>query len=287
MTDSRSIDLSVEVPGTPEEVWDTIATGPGVGSWFVPMEVDERVGGEVVMDFGPSFGKETATVTAWEPPNRFAYQSGGDRPLAYEWLVEARDGGTCVVRLVNSGFGAGEEWDGDFEGMSNGWRLFLDNLRVQLTHFRNRRAMAIIPTVMVKGSNAAAWSALCAALGVPEGLSEGERLRASGDDVPVLSGTVARGRADAGGERSTTSCSTSRRKAPPSSPPRAAASGWPAACTCTCTGPWTMGSGRPGSRGCPPRSVSRRRWSSRLGRGGRARRTSTVRRRARPRRRRR
>jgi uncharacterized protein YndB with AHSA1/START domain len=190
MTDSRSIDLSVEVPGTLEEVWDTIATGPGVGSWFVPMEVDERIGGEVAMDFGPSFGKETATVTAWEPPNRFSYQSGGDRPLAYEWLVEARDGGTCVVRLVNSGFGAGEEWDGDFEGMSNGWRLFLDNLRVQLTHFRNRRAVAIIPTVMVKGPNAAVWSALCAALGVPEGLSEGERLRASGADVPVLSGTV-------------------------------------------------------------------------------------------------
>jgi uncharacterized protein YndB with AHSA1/START domain len=190
MTDSRSIDLSVEVPGTPEEVWDTIATGPGVGSWFVPMEVDERVGGEVVMDFGPSFGTQTATVTSWEPPNRFAYQSGGERPLAYEWLVEARDGGTCVVRLVNSGFGAGEEWDGDFDGMSNGWRLFLDNLRVHLTHFRNRRAVAIIPTVMVKGSNAAAWSALCRALGVPAGLSEGERLRASGDGVPVLSGTV-------------------------------------------------------------------------------------------------
>lgn len=190
MTDSRSIDLSVEVPGTPEEVWDTIATGPGIGSWFVPMEVDGRVGGDVVMDFGSSFGKETATITAWEPPYRFAFQSSGDRPLAYEWLVEARDGGTCVVRLVNSGFGTGEEWDGDFDGMSNGWRLFLDNLRVQLTHFRNRRAVAIIPTVMVKGSNAAAWSALCAALGVPEDLSEGERLRTSGDAVPVLSGTV-------------------------------------------------------------------------------------------------
>jgi hypothetical protein len=40
----RSIAVEVEVAGTPEEVWEAIATGPGVSSWFVPTEVDETAG---------------------------------------------------------------------------------------------------------------------------------------------------------------------------------------------------------------------------------------------------
>ena len=32
----RSVQAEVEVPGTPEEVWEAIATGPGITSWFVP-----------------------------------------------------------------------------------------------------------------------------------------------------------------------------------------------------------------------------------------------------------
>lgn len=192
MTD-RVIDLSVEVPGTVEEVWQAIATGPGITSWFIPHSVDGRPGGSVTMDFGPDFGRETATVTAWEPPHRVVFQGGEtDRGpgLAYEWLVEASGGGTCVVRLVNSGFGPGEEWDADFDGMNTGWEIFLANLRLHLTHFRGRTARAVIPTVMTPGPGAAAWSRLCAALGVPEALAVGDRFATTGAGVPALTGRV-------------------------------------------------------------------------------------------------
>jgi len=40
----RSVQVEVEVPGTPEEVWQAIATGPGISSWFVPAEFEERDG---------------------------------------------------------------------------------------------------------------------------------------------------------------------------------------------------------------------------------------------------
>ena len=43
----RYVEAEVEVPGTPEEVWRAIATGPGISSWFVPTQVEERVGGKV------------------------------------------------------------------------------------------------------------------------------------------------------------------------------------------------------------------------------------------------
>ena len=34
----RYVQAEVEVPGTPEQVWQAIATGPGISSWFVPTE---------------------------------------------------------------------------------------------------------------------------------------------------------------------------------------------------------------------------------------------------------
>ena len=49
----RSIQVEVEVPGTPEQVWQAIATGPGVSSWFVPTDVEEKAGGTIVSRFGP------------------------------------------------------------------------------------------------------------------------------------------------------------------------------------------------------------------------------------------
>jgi hypothetical protein len=34
----RSVQVEVEVPGTPEEeVWQAIATGPGISSWLCPL----------------------------------------------------------------------------------------------------------------------------------------------------------------------------------------------------------------------------------------------------------
>ena len=46
-TGRRSVQTEVEVPGTPEEVWQAIATGPGISSWFrqpVPSPVRHRCG---------------------------------------------------------------------------------------------------------------------------------------------------------------------------------------------------------------------------------------------------
>jgi uncharacterized protein YndB with AHSA1/START domain len=189
----RSIDLSIEVPGTVEEVWEAIATGPGISSWFIPHEVDGRPGGEVVMDFGPQFGRETATVESWEPPSRVVFRGPDSERgpgLAYEWLVEAASGDSCIVRFVNSGFGPGAEWDADFDGMSTGWRIFLENLRLHLSHFRGQRARPIIPTAMTSGPGEEAWTRLCAALGVPPTLTAGDRFVTDGPGVPVLAGRV-------------------------------------------------------------------------------------------------
>ena len=71
----RSVQVEVEVPGTPEEVWQVIATGPGISSWFVPAKFEERDGRPVAvtMNFGPGM-ESRAAVTAWDPPRMFAAQ---------------------------------------------------------------------------------------------------------------------------------------------------------------------------------------------------------------------
>lgn len=181
--EGRRIEVSIEVPGTPEEVWQAIATGPGITSWFVPTEVDEHEGGAVRRHFG-EMGTDDGRVVAWEAPRRVVFEGGASmgRPLAFEWTVEAASGDTCTVRLVNTGFGDGEEWDGDFDGMSMGWRLFIENLRLHLTHFRSQRATAAVPMAMVAGPNERAWSALCAAFGIPDRLGEGDAVSLPGRD---------------------------------------------------------------------------------------------------------
>lgn len=195
MTDneSHSIELEIEVPGTPEEVWRAIATGPGITSWYVPHTVTEEEGGAATARFGPGPEMEVAgRVAAWEPPHRVVFDGGeGVGGLAFEWLVEARDGGTCIVRLVNSGFGDGGEWDDQFDAMTDGWKMFLTNLQLHLTHFAGQSASASLPGAVWPGAGDAAWAKLCAGLGIATKPSEGDRLEARVPDGPSLSGVVA------------------------------------------------------------------------------------------------
>lgn len=190
--DSRSIELEVEVPGTPEEVWRAIATGPGISSWYVPHRVEEREGGSAVASFGPGPEMQVpGRVAVWEPPSRIVFDGGEGVPgLAFEWLVESRSGGTCVVRLVNSGFASGEEWDAQYDGMVEGWQLFLTNLRLHLEHFRGRTATAMLPSAAWPGTRRVAWPTLCAALGIASDPEIGDRVEVGAADAPSLAGAV-------------------------------------------------------------------------------------------------
>src|SRR5262245_37552969 len=110
----RSVQVEIEVPGTPEEVWQAIATGPGISAWFVPTEFEERDGKTVAVKVNMSPGMESrSAVTAWEPPRKWAAHSdgwvSGMPPIAHEWSVEARGGGICIGRIVQSLFASTDD----------------------------------------------------------------------------------------------------------------------------------------------------------------------------------
>ena len=65
----------------------------------------------------------------------------GSPPIANEWSVEARGGGLCIVRFVQSLFASTDDWDDQLEAaaMPHGLRFFR-TLRIYLTHFRGQRS---------------------------------------------------------------------------------------------------------------------------------------------------
>ena len=189
----RSIQVEVEVPGTPEEVWQAIATGACISSWFVPTEFEVRDGKPVAvtMNFGPGM-ESRAAITTWDPPRKFAGQGegwGGSPPIATEWSVEARAGGVCVVRVVNSLFASADDWDNQLEGTENGWPGFFRTLRIYLTHFRGQRSAIMQLMAPAAGTEAEAWETLTAALGL-KGLSVGQRWTAPASGTPALRGVA-------------------------------------------------------------------------------------------------
>jgi uncharacterized protein YndB with AHSA1/START domain len=186
----RSVQAEVEVSGTPEEVWQAIASGPGISSWFVPTRIDGRVGGTATSSFGPGNSMDAvAKITVWEPPKRFVAETQ-DAPgtVATEWTVEAKAGGTCTVRVVHSWFASTDDWDDQFEGHSHGWLAFFQILRLYLAHFRGQPCSPVQLMATSTEAKEKAWDLLVQPLGLATA-SVGARVSAP-VDAPELSGVV-------------------------------------------------------------------------------------------------
>jgi uncharacterized protein YndB with AHSA1/START domain len=187
----RSVQVEVEVPGTPEEVWRAISTGRGISSWFVPTKVEEELGGKITFNFGPGMDS-TATITAWEPPVRFAAEDrwGGEEGpmIATEWFVEARSGGVCLVRVVHSLFSETDDWDNQLEGTEGGWPLYFRVLRLYMTQFRGMQGSSMVATGFSSESPTQSLNKLMQMLSLT-GLRAGQKFQ-TGGDAPQISGIV-------------------------------------------------------------------------------------------------
>ncbi len=124
----RSVQVEVEVPGTPEEVGQTIATGPGISSWFVPAEFEMR-DGKLALYLRALTGVALlillASARAQEPPKPGKEHDHLKR-LVGTWNAETESGkGTMTYKM-----GLGGLWlIGDFEGEFGGMKFqgkFLD-----------------------------------------------------------------------------------------------------------------------------------------------------------------
>jgi uncharacterized protein YndB with AHSA1/START domain len=139
---ARSIRIEKEVDAAPEEAFRILTDPSEVGRWFpLEAEIDPRVGGRVWLSWGPGCEGE-APIHIHEPPARFGWtenygtdEAGRPIEVAVDFHVESREGVT-VVRLVQSGFSASEDWDAMYDALVDGWSYFMFNLQHYIAHHR-------------------------------------------------------------------------------------------------------------------------------------------------------
>jgi uncharacterized protein YndB with AHSA1/START domain len=191
MTHEFEVSKEIALDATPEQVWEAIATGPGVDSWFMGRsEIDPQVGGKNRLTMAGR--TEESTVTTWEPGSHLAFRTP-DGPegtfMAFEYLIEGRDGGGTVLRLVHSGF-LGDDWETEYEAMQEGWNLYLHKLEVYLTHFPGRTATTVSAFRPGAGPSARAVETLKREMGLTGEVKEGDRVHLEVPGLEPVEGVV-------------------------------------------------------------------------------------------------
>jgi uncharacterized protein YndB with AHSA1/START domain len=192
MTHPFEIGLDTTLPASPDQVWEAIATGPGIDSWFMGRnELEPREGGRAAMEVGGQ--RDEAVVTAYEPGKRLALRTAtaaDGRFMAFEYLIEGRDGGSTVLRLVHSGL-LGDDWQDEYDALRRGWPFHLHTLREYLAHFPGRVAVPVFAVVPPGGRPAPeVRAALLRGLSLTVPVAVGARAHAEPADLPPLDGEV-------------------------------------------------------------------------------------------------
>lgn len=120
------LEKSIELNASPEQVWNALTNPTELIKWF-PLEarVTPGLGGKVFVSWGPEFEGE-GEIIAWQPGKRFAWKNVFG---TVEFLIESR-GGKTVLRLVQSAFLSGEDWENEWSASTDyGWGFMLLSLQ--------------------------------------------------------------------------------------------------------------------------------------------------------------
>jgi uncharacterized protein YndB with AHSA1/START domain len=188
MTHPFEVRNEFTVDATPEQVWEAITSGPAVDSWLMGRSEIDSASKTTTFDM---FGQvSTGRITAWEPGRHYAVQEDENPDgtfAAFEWLIESRDGGGAVVRVVHSG-SLGDDWEAEYNGLSVGDSAYMTKLAVYLKHFAPRPAKnsLFLPGPVTKDS----WAAMTAAVGAGADAAAGQPARLSVPGIEPADGTV-------------------------------------------------------------------------------------------------
>ncbi len=161
---TKDIDLTIEIDADAETVWRAISDGEEISRWFpLNAEVEPGVGGKYRIDWGPGCGGQ-GTITDWEEGVRLRYEEewpGVDIevPVTVEYTIESRDGKT-IVRMVNAGFSAEDDWADYLDTIDSGWRYFMWNLKVYVERHAGTPRRMVWDRRKIAVDKAGAWDRL-------------------------------------------------------------------------------------------------------------------------------
>ncbi len=160
-----------ELPATPEQVWEAVATGPGNLRWLFPMEIEPWEGGAVSR--GPS------TVTVWEPPWRFTCRHENEDGFSSDlnYRIEARDGGRTILRTVIRWVHSGtvdDGWETRTDAADKHTDFYHHTLGQYLRYFSGRPATYVQVQQPAGATEANAFTVLRRGLGLTNDVAEGD-----------------------------------------------------------------------------------------------------------------
>lgn len=192
----RSVERTIEIAASPEAVWNALTQADELTRWF-PLEAGVRPGsgGSIRMSWRDRFTSDSA-VSVWEPERHLCmeFPQDGLGRLMTDFYLAGR-GGATVLRVVTSGFGEGDAWDENYEGVRTGWNFELRGLRHYLERHRGRDRAAAWAHASYPFAVAEAWQRLTGPGGLFGGaglpvLAEGEPYSLVTSGGATLSGQV-------------------------------------------------------------------------------------------------
>jgi uncharacterized protein YndB with AHSA1/START domain len=144
----RKLEKSVTIQASPRAVWRALTEAEQIVRWFA---LDARVvpeeGGHIWLSWPGMAGQERIEV--WQEGKHL--RTRGDRPqVATDWYIEGA-GGTTTLRLVQSGFGEGADWDDEIDSLDRGWTVYLKNLKHMLERHPSGPARQVMMPLPVPG----------------------------------------------------------------------------------------------------------------------------------------
>jgi uncharacterized protein YndB with AHSA1/START domain len=135
---ARSVRREMEIDAPPAAVWLALTDARELVRWFpLGASVTPGAGGVIQMSWGSD--ASTQRIEIWEPERhlRTVESATAWSGIINDFVLEGRAGKT-VLRVVSSGFSAGDDWDDLLQSFGTGWDFELRGLRHYLERHRGR-----------------------------------------------------------------------------------------------------------------------------------------------------
>jgi uncharacterized protein YndB with AHSA1/START domain len=134
----RMMRIEMRTTATPEQVYEAWADPEKIAHWFPDKAEGKAEPGATITWIFEKFNYRIPyDVLIAEPGKRFAIR-WNPPPEMNPGILEvtiAKEGGVTVIRLVNSGFREGAEWNEEYEGIDSGWQMALALLKHYLENY--------------------------------------------------------------------------------------------------------------------------------------------------------
>jgi len=144
----RGIRDEIRIDAPAETVYRAWADPEVISSWFVKRMAGRAEEGETIEWFwdeesGPGVTHE---VVLAEAPHHLVTRMALPHGASYLEITIEQEEGYSVVRLVQSGFGEGPEWDEQYEAMLSGWLVAMAVLKFFVERYlgRERREVVVL-----------------------------------------------------------------------------------------------------------------------------------------------